>query len=471
MREDWVKATIDDVIHDSGIFKDGDWVESKDQDQNGEIRLIQLADIGDGIFLNKSERYLTKIKAQELKCTYLKEGDILVARMPYPLGRATIFPLKGDEKHVTVVDVAIIRLNNDLILQKYFLYIINSPISRKEIEKLQSGTTRKRISRKNLSTILFPIAPFPEQRAIVAKIEELFSKLDNGISNLNKAKEKLEIYRQAVLKKAFDGELTKEWRKENLIGDIENVISSSKSFKELCYANWRYERLSEVSDAIGGYAFKSNNFRKDNGEFQVVRIGNIRPGKLRLNESPVYINNIDESILSKYELKLKDVIITLTGTRKKRDYGYTTIVNKAKLLLNQRIAALRFNEKCLPEFFLYYSWTDNFKNQFFESETGNVGQGNVGMKAIRETIIPLPTIEEQLQIVSKIEEKLSVCDDIEKSLYESLKICDILRQSILRKAFEGKLLNELEIEACKKEFDWEPADKLLEKIKKLRLSK
>lgn len=165
-----------------------------------------------GRLINKSDRYLTKLKAEELKCTYLQEGDILVARMPYPLGRATIFPLKGDKKYVTVVDVAIIRLKNDLILQKYLLYIINSPISRKEIEQLQSGTTRKRISRKNLSTIQFPIAPLPEQRAIVAKIEELFSELDNGVLNLNTAKEQLEIYRKAVLKKAFEGELTKEWR-------------------------------------------------------------------------------------------------------------------------------------------------------------------------------------------------------------------------------------------------------------------
>ena len=212
MREDWIEVTLDDMISEQGIFKDGDWVESKDQDFNGDIRLIQLADVGDGIFLNKSDRYLTKVKAEELKCTYIREGDIIIARMPHPLGRATVFPLKGTEKYVTVVDIAIVRPENTKIITSFLMYNINSPNSRKKIEALQSGTTRKRISRKNLSTVKFPLAPLPEQRAIVAKIEELFSGLDNGISNLNKAKVKLEIYRQAVLKKAFEGELTKEWR-------------------------------------------------------------------------------------------------------------------------------------------------------------------------------------------------------------------------------------------------------------------
>lgn len=327
-----------------------------------------------------------------------------------------------------------------------------------------NSDTHKRYWISSYSKLNIKLAPLLEQRAIVEKIEEFFSELDSAVDNLNKAKEKLEIYRQSVLKKAFEGELTKDWRNINLIEDIDNELSS-KSFNEVCYANWKYESLSEVCDAIGGYAFKSNDFSKDSGEYQVIRIGNIRPGKLRLNESPVYVNNVDESIRSKYVLKLKDVIITLTGTRKKRDYGYTAIVSKEKLLLNQRIAALRFNEKCIPEFFVYYSWTDIFKNQFFESETGNVGQGNVGMKAIRETLIPLPTLEEQLQIVSQVDEKLSVCDDVEKNLIESLTICGTLRQSILKKAFDGSLLNTYELEVCKKASDWESAEKLLDKIK------
>src|SRR4051812_29891436 len=88
----WVQAHIGDLISRDGLFTDGDWVESKDQDPEGDVRLIQLADVGDGVYLNKSSRFLTSEKARELRCTFLNAGDLLVARMPDPLGRACIFP-------------------------------------------------------------------------------------------------------------------------------------------------------------------------------------------------------------------------------------------------------------------------------------------------------------------------------------------------------------------------------------------
>ena len=97
----WAWASIDDLVGSQGLFRDGDWVESKDQDPNGDVRLIQLADIGDGEFRNKSARFLTVAKAAELGCSYLREGDLLIARMPDPLGRACLFPLKGELKFVT----------------------------------------------------------------------------------------------------------------------------------------------------------------------------------------------------------------------------------------------------------------------------------------------------------------------------------------------------------------------------------
>ena len=104
----WAYAGLPDLISSDGVFGDGDWIESKDQDQYGDVRLIQLADIGDGKYLDKSKRFLTHAKAIELGCTFLQRGDVLIARMPDPLGRACIFP--GDSKEaVTVVDVCVVR--------------------------------------------------------------------------------------------------------------------------------------------------------------------------------------------------------------------------------------------------------------------------------------------------------------------------------------------------------------------------
>ena len=88
----WTLATIGEVVDIDGEFIDGDWIESKDQDPNGGVRLIQLADIGEGFFRDRSSRFLTHQKAVELRCTFLKPNDLLIARMPDPLGRSCIFP-------------------------------------------------------------------------------------------------------------------------------------------------------------------------------------------------------------------------------------------------------------------------------------------------------------------------------------------------------------------------------------------
>ncbi|MFB9263921.1 DUF4357 domain-containing protein [Bradyrhizobium erythrophlei] len=88
----WELAKLADLIGADGLMVDGDWVESKDQDANGGVRLIQLADLGEGQFLNKSNRFLTEETARRLRCTYLRENDVLIARMASPLGRACIYP-------------------------------------------------------------------------------------------------------------------------------------------------------------------------------------------------------------------------------------------------------------------------------------------------------------------------------------------------------------------------------------------
>lgn len=162
---------LPDLVGENGIFMDGDWVESKDQDPNGDVRLIQLADVGDGEYINKSDRFLTSQKAAELRCTYLKPGDILVSRMPDPLGKACIFP--GDSKScVTVVDVCIVRPDPKIAHSRWLLHKINSPEFRSLINTFATGTTRKRISRKNLGSLEFPLPPLAEQQRIAAILDQ-----------------------------------------------------------------------------------------------------------------------------------------------------------------------------------------------------------------------------------------------------------------------------------------------------------
>ena len=138
----WAKATIGETIGYDGLFIDGDWVETKDQDTEGNVRLIQLADVGDGIYRNRSNRFLTHEKAIQLGCSFLQPNDILIARMPDPLGRACIFP--GDSKQsVTVVDICIVRTGANGLDHKWLMHTINSFVFRSVIASLQSSSTRK----------------------------------------------------------------------------------------------------------------------------------------------------------------------------------------------------------------------------------------------------------------------------------------------------------------------------------------
>jgi len=146
---DWSLKTIEELVGVEGLFVDGDWVESKDQDPDGEVRLVQLADIGDGAFRHKSNRFLTKEKAKELGCTFLEQGDVLIARMPDPLGRACIYP-GGPRPAVTAVDVAIVRAGGNAFNHRWLMHFVNAPAFRSAVASLQGGSTRKRISRGNL---------------------------------------------------------------------------------------------------------------------------------------------------------------------------------------------------------------------------------------------------------------------------------------------------------------------------------
>jgi type I restriction enzyme S subunit len=162
--------TLDQVLDDAEVFIDGDWVESKDQDPNGDVRLTQLADIGDGYWIDKSNRFMTAEKAKKLKCTYLQVGDILVARMPDPIGRCCEYP-GAPMPAVTVVDVCVIRPNRNKVVSRYLMHGINAPLVRHQILQHVTGTTRQRISRGNLKKLEIPLPPLAEQKRIAAILD------------------------------------------------------------------------------------------------------------------------------------------------------------------------------------------------------------------------------------------------------------------------------------------------------------
>lgn len=296
----------------------------------------------------------------------------------------------------------ILHINKELALPKYIYY------------KLQTihidHSTHKRYWIQQFSKMQIEIPSLEEQDKIVSEIEESLSSIDNAVETLNKTKEQLAVYRQAVLNEAFEGE-----------------------FKEV--------PLSSISKVISGYAFKSKKY-SSNGQYIVVKIGNVKERKFDFSRDLTRTDEVDEKIKEKYLLKRGDCLITQTGSRGKRDYGFVVMVtDQENLVLNQRVAALRFNPTIAkPEFYQYYLSSEEYRNKFFKYETGNVGQGNVGIKALTEPCVILPSIKEQQAIILEIELRLSVCEEIESTVHEALLQAQAMRQSILKEAFEGRLV-------------------------------
>ena len=470
----WTYAKINDLISNEGIFVDGDWIESKDQNPKGKVRLIQLADIGDGIFRDRSNRYLTKEKSVELGCTYLKKQDILVARLPEPLGRACIFPLNNSQKYITAVDICVIRPENKYVNIKYLLFLINSPIIRIEIDKLKSGTTRKRISRKNFAKIDFPIAPMHEQNRIVEKIEELFSDLDKAIEDLKKTQEQLKIYRQSVLKAAFEGKLTEEWRRNNPYEKnyLEKIHRSIKNFNfmktgqdvprrlpplDFLYLpslpdNWLWIEAHKICTSVRDGTHDTPKYI-ENG-IPLITSKNLKNAKIDFNNVQ-FISKRDHKEINKRSIvENDDILFGMIGT-----IGNPVIVTCKKEFSIKNVGLFKKNyDYIIPKYLRY--WLESSKlfkilkeKDFFKGTT----QKFISLGNLRILPIPLSSLEEQYEIVNEIESRLSVCDKLEETAQQSLEKIKYLRQSILKKVFEGKLVPQ--------DPNDEPAEKLLERIK------
>lgn len=334
------------------------------------------------------------------KCLLCKAGEILIvcdgSRSGY-VGRA----IDG------YVGSTLAVISADGMTKEYLYYFLKGKYAL--LNSKQKGTGTPHLDQQVLFKQKLSVPSVDEQKRIVARIEELFSALDNGVETLRKTKQQLAVYRQAVLTTAFEGDYLRV-------------------------------PLKQISKAISGFAFKSKLYSTD-GKYIVVKIGNVKLHRFDFSRDLTRTNETDPAVLRKYLLQKGDCLLTLTGSRGKRDYGYVAMVaDQDNYLLNQRVAALRFDTTiALPEFYQYYLSSSEYRNEFFSYETGNVGQGNVGIKALTEPLVVCPSLQRQREIVDEIEAKLSVCDSIEKTVETALQQAEAMRQSILKQAFEGRL--------------------------------
>lgn len=512
MREDWEEGSLGlacKIGSSKRILK-------KEYVSNGIpfYRTKEVKELSEGKDIS-IELFISSEKYNEIKERFdiPKAGDILISAV----GTIGVSYIVKDEKPFYFKDGNLLWLRNIVGLEPKFLSLGLTHFIRNKKTLDTSGTAYNALTIEKLNTLNFPFSPLSEQRAIVAKIEELFSDLDKGIADLKKAQDQLKVYRQAVLKKAFEGELTKEWReqqtdlpsadelleqikeerqkhyeqqlenwKEAVKGWEENGKEGKKPGKPKLlkdpdkiedgelenYSNlpdsWLWSRLantvvdhsSDIVDGPFGSNLKSTEYQ-DEGK-PILRIQNIKSNQF-INKNIKFVTEEKYHFLKRHQFKPNDVIVTKLGDplglacRVPLDFTSGVIVAD---LIRIRPSSKHIN----------YDWLTLLINSIviqsqFRRITKGTTRPRMNLTIMRNTIVPLPAYEEQHQIVQEIESRLSVCDKVEESISESLDKAKALRQSILKKAFEGTLLSEEEIAACKAAPDYEPASVLLEKIK------
>ena len=343
--------------------------------------------------------------------------------------------------------------------------LINMPLVyyAMQVNQIRSDT-HKRYWISVFSKKKFLLPPLPIQRAIVSKIESLFSSLDSSIAALKKAQEQLKIYRQAVLKKAFEGELTKEWREQQT--DLPSGDASQES-DERPYnlpEQWQWIKsgslFSFVTSGSRGWA----KYYSESGAL-FIRVTNLNFDTLSLDlrdEKNKYVNPPEGTEGKRTKVEEGDFLFSITGY-----LGMFAIAPKLKeAYVNQHVSLCRPNNGFNLKYVGYWiiSKTGGLKH-FNNNKKGAVKAG-LNLTDLKTFPVPLCSLKEQDEIVKEIESRLSICDKMEESIKDSLEKAKVLRQSILKKAFEGKLLTDSEIEQCKREADYEPASVLLERIKK-----
>ncbi|MBY0124406.1 restriction endonuclease subunit S [Bacillus sp. S/N-304-OC-R1] len=440
MREEWAEADLGDVCD---IYSGTGFPKQYQGLKEGKYPFYKVGDISKNVQsgfqrLSLCDNYIEEETLSIIKGNILPSNCIVFAK----IGEA----LKLNRRAITSTDCLVdnnvigIKSKTSYISTMYLFYFFLQI----RLEDYSRATTVPSVRKTDIENIVFFLPPLPEQRAIVNKMEKLFSELDNGIANLNKAKEKLKIYRQAVLKVAFEGELTKEWRIKQ--EDILNEFS--------------YVTLKEIADVATGATPKKGNFSYWNeGRIPWVTSGALN--NIFVKEASDFIT---EQALKETNCKVfprGTLLIAMYGEGKTRGKCSELSIDAAT---NQAIAAVLIKKE-YQESKKYLKWffIKNY-NDIRMLSSGGV-QPNLNLTKIKETKIPFPKIQEQNEIVKELETRLSICENILTNIDEGLEKAESLRQSILKKAFEGRLLSEDELESCKRERDWDPAEQLLEKIK------
>ena len=398
MKKGWEYKKLNNICFS---IEDGDWIESKDQSPNG-IRLIQTGNIGNGGYKDKQEsaKYISEETFKRLHCTEIFEGDILVSRLPDPVGRACILPYLGC-RCITAVDCSILKIKKDLVCDAWITYYMQSQAYFSIIKAQCTGSTRLRITRKKLAEILIPVPSLSEQHSIVDYLDSAFAKIDAMKANAEKALNEAKALFQASLKEMLEP-------------------------KE----GWEEKRIDEVCS--------------------IARGGSPRPIKDYITNSPDGLNWIkigDTDMGGKYIYSTKEKIKP-EGLKKSRwvevdefllsnsmSFGRPYILKTNGCIHDGWLVLRDYQQYLNIDFFYYVLSSENVQKQFRTKAQGST-VSNLNTDRVASVTLSVPPFTEQQSIVTTLDSLKSKVDSLQAYYEKISQECDALKQAILRQVFE-----------------------------------
>jgi len=363
-------------------------------------------------------KYIYENDPEFVKKYALQPGDILFSHINSDshLGKTAIFR-KHSNSLIHGINLLLIRLDKLKVDPAFFQYQFN--YKRKQgvfISIAQKAVNQSSINQPKLKNLDFVLPPLKTQKSIVSKIEELFSELDKGIESLKRAQQQLKVYRQAVLKWAFDGRLTNENVKEGEMPE-----------------GWRTATIGEIGKVKGGKRLPKGHYYSEIPTKHVyIRVTDF--DNQSINQSKLkFLYPSTQIAIKNYTISKEDVYISIAGT-----IGVTGIIppslDGANLTENAaKITELKgIENKFLSLFLLSVKGQSQIK-----VNTKTTTQPKLSLFRIETIEIPIPKISEQIIIMQTIENRLSISDKLEETINQSLQQAEVLRQSILKMAFEG----------------------------------
>ena len=375
--------------------------------------------------IKDSEEKITKEAIKSSSAKIFSKGTLLIALYGATVGRLAFLGIDAATNQAIAAIFTPQNLSNKFLYWYLFSY-------RENLLKQRIGGAQPNISQGTLKNIPIPLPPLPEQKKIVEKIEELFSGLDSGVASLRKTKEQLRLYRQSVLAEAFSGKLT--------TGHSE-LVSESKKLKQvqldklelpeglpaedLAKAGWKWVKLGEL---ISPSKERFEPLENDNQKYIGLEHIEKGTGKILGNENSDTVRST-KTIFSKGDLlygKLRPYLNKVTIAE------FNGVCSTDILVFNKR-------EGLSNSFLKYRMLMEDFVS-YAQNHMSGVQHPRINFRSLSEYDLMLPDYNQQLQIVEEIESRFAGSEALEKAIDESLTKAEILRQSILKQAFEGKLI-------------------------------